>query len=261
MVNIERLMNRLEELAQIGKTTAGGVERFSYTKEEKAANELVKQYMEAAGLLVEYDAVGNLIGTKAGTEDLPTILMGSHLDTVPNGGKYDGPVGVLSAIEVMQVFHEKEIQLKHPVKVIAFKDEEGARFGFGMIGSRAVSGKLTEADLKRVDANGISVEQAMIDYGLPVPDLSKAKMEQLKCYLEVHIEQGKVLEKANVAVGNVTGIAGPLWLQFKVIGESGHAGTTPMNDRRDALVGASLIIAEIQTIAKSTLIQLPPLDN
>ncbi|MFD6443219.1 Zn-dependent hydrolase, partial [Peribacillus sp. NPDC060186] len=144
----------------------------------------------------------------------------------------------------------KEINLKHPVKIVAFKDEEGTRFGFGMIGSRAVAGTLTSNDLKKVDHQGISIEQAMTDYGLEKHPLQSAKIENVKYYLEVHIEQGKVLESKEAAVGNVTGIAGPLWLQFHLTGLSEHAGATPMNQRQDALVGASLIIAEVERITK-----------
>lgn len=254
MINITRLMNNLESLAKIGQTSNGGNSRFSFTDEEKKANQLVEQFMKDAGLRVHYDVVGNLIGTKEGTEDLPTILMGSHIDTVPEGGKYDGVIGVLSAIEVMHMLKEKGINLKHPIKVISFKDEEGSRFGFGMIGSRAIAGTLKEEDLQRVDDSNISIEQAMKDYGLEKEPLEKAILENVKAYLEVHIEQGKVLQSNNVGVGNVTGIAGPLWLKFQLTGLAEHAGATPMNLRQDALVAASMIIVEAEKIAK----QHPP---
>ncbi|WP_338448975.1 Zn-dependent hydrolase [Niallia oryzisoli] len=250
MINIHRLIRHIEELSSIGKNDDGGVNRFSYTKEEQLANELVKQYMEEAGLTVHFDAVGNLIGSQKGTIDAPAMLLGSHIDTVPNGGKYDGSLGVLTAIEVIHSLKENKVQLKHPVKVIAFKDEEGTRFGFGMIGSRAVAGTLTEVDLTRVDQQGVSIEQAMKEFGYKKERLQSAKIDNVKAYVEVHIEQGKVLENQDAALGNVTGIAGPLWLQFTLTGLSEHAGATPMNQRQDALVGASLIIAEAEKIAK-----------
>ncbi|MEH6943615.1 Zn-dependent hydrolase [Bacillus sp. JJ722] len=250
MINIQRLSEHIEELSLIGRTCDGGINRFSYTDNEKQANELVEQYMKSAGLTVHYDAVGNLIGSKDGSEDLPTILLGSHIDTVPSGGKYDGSLGVLVAIEVIHSFQEQRINLRHPVKVVAFKDEEGTRFGFGMIGSRAIAGTLSTTDLQRIDEEGITIEQAIADYGLDKQTLSSAKMENVKLYLEVHIEQGKVLESNGVAVGNVTGIAGPLWLKFQLTGLAEHAGTTPMNQRQDALIGSSLIIAEVEKIAK-----------
>jgi allantoate deiminase len=247
MINIQRLSKQIEELSLIGRTADGGINRFSYTADEKRANELVATYMKAAGLTIHYDVVGNLIGSQKGTEDLPTILLGSHIDTVPNGGKFDGSLGVLVAIEVLHSLNEQDIALRHPIKIIAFKDEEGTRFGFGMIGSRAVAGTLSPIDLQRIGEDGMTIEQAIgID---PLP-LSSAKLENIKLYLEVHIEQGKILERNNIAVGNVTGIAGPLWLKFRLIGLAEHAGTTPMNQRQDALVGASLIIAEVEKFAK-----------
>ncbi|MDU0070723.1 Zn-dependent hydrolase [Bacillus glycinifermentans] len=250
MININRLTNHLQELAVIGKTKDGGINRFSYTDEEKCANEQLEQYMKAAGLSVEYDAIGNLIGSTKREEGLPVILIGSHIDTVPNGEKYDGSLGVLTAIEVIHSLKENNIRLKHPLKVIAFKDEEGTRFGYGMIGSRAVAGTLTEEDLKRKDQKGISIEQAINQHGFNKDRLQSAKLENVKCYMEVHIEQGKVLEHQNAAVGCVTGITGPVWLQFTLSGLAEHAGATPMDQRQDALVGASLIIAEAEKIAK-----------
>lgn len=250
MINIDRLWNRIQELSLIGQTPEKGVTRFSYTPEEQEANELVKRYMQLAGLEVSYDTVGNLIGTKPGTEDLPAILLGSHLDTVPNGGKFDGSLGVLTAIEVMHSLQDQPITLKHPVKVIAFKDEEGSRFGFGMIGSRAVAGTLKDHDLERKDREGISIREAITAQGFDPQNIHAAKMENVKLYLELHIEQGKVLENHRVPVGIVTGIAGPLWLKVKLVGEAEHAGATPMGQRKDPLVAASLIISEIEKMAE-----------
>lgn len=250
MINIQRLSEHIEQLSLIGRTADGGINRFSYTDDEKRANELVTQYMESAGLTVHYDAVGNLIGSQAGTEDLHVILLGSHIDTVPNGGRFDGSLGVLTAIEAIHSLKEQGAALRHPVKVIAFKDEEGTRFGFGMIGSRAIAGTLSTADLLRMDQDGVTIEQAIADHGLEKKPLSSAKLENVKCYVEVHIEQGKVLERNDAAVGNVTGIAGPLWLKFVLTGLAEHAGATPMDQRQDALVGASLIIAEVEKLAK-----------
>jgi len=252
MINGTRLNERIEKLATIGKDENGGVSRFSYTGTEKEANELVQQWMEEAGLTVQEDAVGNIIGSLEGTEDLPVIVLGSHIDTVPNGGKYDGALGVLTAIEVAHSLKDHGKRLKHPIKIISFKDEEGTRFGFGMIGSRAIAGTLTENDLEHEDDNGVTIKQAIQNFGLEERPLSTAVLENIKLYLEVHIEQGKILESNEVSVGNVTGIAGPLWLQFTLKGLAEHAGTTPMNQRQDALAGASVIISEIENIAKQT---------
>lgn len=250
MINANRLHTHIEELAAIGKTENGGISRFSYTAEEKVTEELVKKYMEEAGLTVYDDAVGNVIGTKEGNENLPAIVLGSHMDTVPNGGKYDGALGVLTAIEVMHTLKDKQYSLRHPVKVISFKDEEGSRFGFGMIGSRAVAGTLTETDLQHQDDEGITILEAMQHHGFAQEPIENAKLNNIKLYLEVHIEQGRILEKHGVPVGNVTGIAGPLWLEFTLTGRAEHAGTTPMDQRKDALAAASLMIAEIEKLQK-----------
>jgi allantoate deiminase len=250
MINNSRLIQQIEQLSAIGRTEDGGVTRFSYTQEEASANEFVKSLMEEAGLVTTYDAVGNLIGTKLGKDGYPTILLGSHIDTVPNGGKFDGALGVLAAIEVLHAMSERKIKLDHTIKIYAFKDEEGSRFGLGMIGSRAVAGTLTPDMLEKKDANGISVKQAMQTAGYCPSTIHDAKLEDVKLYLELHIEQGKVLESQSVGVGIVSGIAGPLWLRVKLKGLSEHAGATPMNRRSDSLVGASLMISEIETLAK-----------
>lgn len=249
MINSQRLLFNVMELAKIGATTEGGVNRFSFTADEMAANKVITALMKDAGMTVSSDAIGNIIGEFTGETNLPAIIMGSHIDTVPNGGKYDGALGVLSAIEVVHSLNEQEIALKHPLKVIAFKDEEGTRFHFGMIGSRASAGTLTQEDLLHADDDGILLASAMKEYGLSPENLAQAKLENVKCYVELHIEQGKVLEQADVGVGVVTGIAGPLWQQFTLSGVAEHAGATPMSMRQDALVGASLIIAEIEKIA------------
>ena len=248
MINGERIWIRLKELSEIGKTDDGGVTRYSYTDLEAAANEQVRTYMEEAGLTTGYDSVGNLYGIKKGTKE-DTLLIGSHVDSVPNGGNFDGPLGVLAGIEVLESLQEQGKELTHTVKVMAFKDEEGSRFGLGMIGSRAVAGILTAEQLQKTDADGVSIYEAMKQQGYDPNAFGEAKLENIKAYLELHIEQGKILESANIAAGIVSGIAGPCWLRMKLTGEAGHAGATPMNQRRDTLVGASLIIAEIERIA------------
>ena len=250
MININRLVQSIEELALIGKTPSGGVTRYAYTQIEQQANEYVKQLMEASGLTTYYDAIGNLIGQYEGCESLPSIVLGSHIDTVPEGGKFDGALGVLTAIEVVATFIEKQIKLKHPIKIIAFKDEEGARFQFGMIGSRAAAGTLQDGDLNRVDDTGITLKEAMYNQCFSPHLMTDAILKDVKCYLELHIEQGKVLEKANASVGIVSGIAGPLWKEYKIVGTAEHAGATPMSMRKDPLVAASQIIVKIEEMAR-----------
>jgi allantoate deiminase len=242
-------------LSSIGKQDSRGVTRLSFTEDERAAKDLVGSFMKEAGLSVREDAVGNLTGRKeAVTRDAPVVLVGSHLDSVYNGGNFDGPLGVMAGIEILQTMNERGIQTERPIEVIAFTDEEGARFSFGMIGSRALAGTLTPEDLQHEDEQGISIAEAMRNSGLTpdsIGDAARPK-DSIEAYVELHIEQGKILENENLPVGIVTGIAGPLWLQFVLEGEAGHAGTTPMNLRRDALAAAAHIIRSIETAASET---------
>ena len=249
MINRARLQQTIEELASIGVTQDGGITRYAYTSTEQKANAYVQQLMDTIGLKTYYDAVGNLIGELPSLKSLPSIVLGSHIDTVPNGGKYDGALGVLSAIEVVASIVEHQIELHHPIKIIAFKDEEGARFHFGMIGSRAAAGTLEAHDLDRVDADGITLKEAMYAQGFTPHFMHDAVLNHVHCYLELHIEQGKVLENAQASVGVVSGIAGPLWKQYRITGIAEHAGATPMNQRHDPLVASSLIITRIEQLA------------
>jgi allantoate deiminase len=255
VIQEERLWQRLMELGEIGRQPTGGITRLSFTKEECAAKEKVAAYMKEAGLFVYEDAAGNLIGRKEGTDkDAPVVLVGSHLDSVYNGGMFDGPLGVLAAVEVVQTMNENGVETKHPIEVVAFTDEEGARFRFGMIGSRAMAGALSADELNYQDANGVSVAEAMQEAGLNPHHIGKAarKPGSVKAYVELHIEQGRVLEEANLPVGIVTGIAGLVWVKFTVEGKAEHAGATPMPLRRDPLVAAAQIIEVIEQEAKET---------
>ncbi|KLU63007.1 N-carbamoyl-L-amino acid hydrolase [Peptococcaceae bacterium CEB3] len=242
-------------VSRIGRTSEGGMTRLSFTQEEKAALELLRTYMEEAGLTVRSDAVGNLIGRREGLNTLaPVVLIGSHIDSVYNGGNFDGPLGVLSALEVLQTMEEQTIRTENPIEVVVLRDEEGARFSFGMVGSRAMAGTLTQEDLEHKDDGGLSIAQAMGQAGLDPAAISKARRpkESIKAYVEVHIEQGKVLEKKNLPVGIVSGMFGIVWLKFSLEGEAGHAGATPMNMRKDALVAAARIIQMIEREASRT---------
>ena len=256
MIDGERLWRRLFELAEIGKQEGGGITRLSFTKDERAAKELAASYMEEAGLSVREDAVGNLFGRREGRDpDDPVVLVGSHLDSVYNGGNFDGPLGVLAAIEVLQTLKDRDVETEHPIEVVSFTDEEGARFSFGMIGSRALAGTLTPEDLHNEDEQGTSLAEAMRNTGLDPGSIDDAARPRgsLKAYVELHIEQGKLLENENRPVGVVTGIAGPLWLRFTLEGEAGHAGTTPMRFRRDALAAAARIIGHIEAEASESV--------
>jgi allantoate deiminase len=250
-----RLWKRLRELAEIGKHEEGGVARLSFTPEERVAKDLVASYMREAGLSVREDAVGNLFGRREGRDpDAPAVLVGSHGDSVRNGGDFDGPLGVLGGIEVIQTMGEGGVETERPVEVVAFTDEEGARFSLGMIGSRALTGELSQEDLRHEDQNGVSIAEAMRSAGLDPARIGEAarSSDSLAAYLELHIEQGKVLEREDLPVGVVTGIAGPVWLRLSLSGEAGHAGTTPMGARRDALAAAAEVVGIIEEEAAAT---------
>ncbi|MCC8434788.1 Zn-dependent hydrolase [Brevibacillus sp. M2.1A] len=255
MINSDRLWDRLGQLGNVGKQEAGGITRLSFTPEERAAKDLVTGFMKEAGLTVREDEVGNLIGRKEGKNPAaPVVLVGSHIDSVPNGGDYDGPLGVLAGVEVLQTMQEQGIETEHPIEVIAFTDEEGTRFGYGMIGSRGIAGLIKRDELEQADKNGVTIAEAMRQTGLD-PDrtsLAARTPGSVKAYVELHIEQGKVLESRGLSVGIVTGVAGPLWLNFVLEGEAGHAGATPMNLRRDPMAAAAQVMLVIEEEAGRT---------
>ncbi|WP_042224436.1 M20 family metallo-hydrolase [Oceanobacillus manasiensis] len=251
-VSGERLAARLAALSEIGLTADKGSNRPGYSLEEKQAKDMVAGWMEDAGLVVHHDEAGNVFGRLAGKHNhLPAILSGSHVDSVPNGGHFDGPLGVLAALEVAQAWKDKGYQPEKPYEVVIFSDEEGARFNGGFNGSEGMMGLGSlEEKMKLKDSEGVSFEEVLKKVGLSAaqyPEAKRAK-ETIEMFVEVHIEQGKRLEKQNLPCGIVTGIAGPCWLEVTFTGEAGHAGNTPMNDRRDALVAASEFITKISTL-------------
>ena len=254
-IDAERLWSRLRELAEIGRSEGGGVTRLSLTEEERVAKDLIASYMREAGLAVREDAAGNLIGRREGrVKEVPLVLAGSHVDSVRNGGDFDGPLGVLGAVEALQTMSERGVETERPVEVVAFTDEEGARFSSGMIGSRATAGHLTPEDLANEDDNGVSIAEAMRASGLDperIGDAARAR-GSVHAYVELHIEQGGILENQNLPVGVVTGIAGPEWLRLILTGGAAHAGTTPMNLRHDALAAAAEVIGRIEKEAART---------
>ena len=255
MIDGERLWRRLSELAEVGKQESGGVTRLSFTDEERTAKDLVASYMQEAGLSVREDAVGNLFGRREGREtDAPAVLVGSHVDSVYHGGNFDGPLGVLAGIEVAQTLEEGGVETDRPVEVVAFTDEEGARFSFGMIGSRALAGTLSPEDLEHEDGDGVSIADAMRDHGLDPGKIEESVRPpgSLAAYVELHIEQGRVLENEGLPTGVVTGIAAPVWRRLIFVGETGHAGTTPMQLRHDALAAAAEVATVVEDEASAT---------
>lgn len=248
-VSGQRLAARLYELSKIGFTQIGGVRRPGLSDEEKEAKELVKKWMAEAGFSITEDGAGNVIGRLAGKNaSAKAIASGSHVDSVPNGGNFDGPLGVLSALEVAEAWKETGYVPEKPYELIIFTDEEGSRFNSGLTGSRAMAGVITEEELLQLrDYNGENLEQVLEHYGSSLDAFKAAKRDvaELELFIEVHIEQGKRLEQQDQPVGIVSGIAGPAWLELEFLGEAGHAGNTPMIGRRDPLAAAAEFIQGI----------------
>ncbi|MBU8730140.1 M20 family metallo-hydrolase [Cytobacillus oceanisediminis] len=252
-VNGERLASRLDELSRIGLLDSGGVTRLGYSAEEKEAKELVIKWMKNAGLTVTADGAGNVFGRLEGNTEGPSIASGSHVDSVPNGGHFDGPLGVLSALEVVESWKETGYIPEKPYEVVIFSDEEGSRFKSSLTGSRAFMGQLKPEEMDSLrDENGKSFRDVLNEYGSSAEACLKAgeNRREIETFVEVHIEQGKVLERENQPVGVVKGIAGPASLEVTFTGEAGHAGNTPMAGRKDPLVAASLFVAAIEKFPK-----------
>lgn len=252
-VNGERLASRLDELSRIGLMDSGGVTRPGYSAEEKEAKELVIKWMKNAGLTVTEDGAGNVFGRLEGKTAGPSIASGSHVDSVPNGGHFDGPLGVLSALEVAESWRETGFIPEKPYEIVIFSDEEGSRFKSSLTGSRAFMGQLKPEEMDSLhDENGKTFREVLSEYGSSAEECLKAGRNgrEFETFVEVHIEQGKVLERENQPVGVVKGIAGPASLEVTFTGEAGHAGNTPMAGRKDPLVAASLFVAAIENFPK-----------
>ncbi len=244
----DRIMERLAALAKISDEPEQLTRTYG-SPAMRRANELVADWMRDAGMTVREDAIGNLIGRyEAARAGIKTFLLGSHLDTVRNAGAFDGPLGVILAIECVKQLHASEARLPFALEVIGFCDEEGVRFQTAYFGSRAFTGTLTEGDLQRVDENGVSLAEAIRHFGGQPSNLKSAKCDpaHLLGYAEVHIEQGPVLEQKNISVGVVTAIAGQSRIKIRFTGKAGHAGTTPMDLRRDALCAAAEFISAVE---------------
>lgn len=249
LINRDRLSQSIEQLAAIGKLPNGGVRRIAYSLEDIKARQLVQTWMIDAGMTTRIDAAGNLIGTLAGQTNAPSLATGSHIDTVPTGGRYDGTLGVLAGIEVVRVLQEKRIQLAHPLEVIVFTDEEG-----GMIGGKAMSGTaLQEAEYYRRD-DGTTIDDCLKRVGGDWAKLQTAQRSRadVAAFVELHVEQGGVLEHQSKQIGVVEGIVGQHRDVVVVKGRSNHAGTTPMHLRQDALVAAAQIVLAVNSLARNS---------
>ena len=254
--NIQRIQRDIEALAQFTASPGAGVTRFSFTAEDRQAREYIINQMAASHLKVYEDAAGTIIGRREGSRAAaPVVMIGSHFDSVKNGGPFDGPAGVVAALEIARVLDENRIATEYPLEFIAMIEEEGGRFGAGLFGSRAMAGRIPPDELLNLhDDSGISVARAMQDFGLAPEALLSAvrSPEQLKAFLELHIEQGPILEKTGTDVGLVETVVGIEQWEIEIQGRPDHAGTTPMNMRADALVATADVIKQIHRLASQS---------
>jgi len=245
----EKICGRVEELAAISEDPAK-LTRIFLTPEQRRASELVMSWMQAAAMATRLDAIGNVIGRYEGAwPGLPALVLGSHLDTVRDAGKYDGMLGVVTAIACVEALASEGMRLPFAIEVIGFADEEGVRFGTTMLGSRAVAGTFDPDCLGRRDADGFSMAEALRTFGLDPGGIAAAarRRTDILAYVELHIEQGPVLETLGLPVGFVTSISGANRVEVTITGEAGHAGTVPMAERKDALTAAAQCVLAVES--------------
>lgn len=252
-ISLERLLSDLYELAKIGETQGQGRTRLALSDEDHRARRLLISKMVDAGLEVRVDKVGNIIGRRRGVEDnLPVVAFGSHIDTVPNAGMFDGCLGVLAGLEVIRTLNQNNIPTRHPLELISFSNEEGVRYPL-MTGSRVAAGSLQlDEAYGQTDSSGITYLEALKSGHPNVENLAEPlrRHGEIKAWVELHIEQGPVLDSEKISIGIVEAIAGISQWLLEINGRSGHAGTTPMTFRRDPVIGASKIALEINRLAR-----------
>ena len=244
-VNGNRLWDRLMEMARIGATPAGGCNRQALTDEDKIGRQLFEKWCAESGCRNEYDQMGNIFARRSGSDDtLPPVLIGSHLDTQPTGGKFDGVYGVLAGLEVIETLNDNGIETTHPVEVVVWTNEEGARFSPAMIGSGVFAGEFDlNYGLSREAKDGVTIGEELrrLDYAGNRP----CKPFPIKAAFEAHIEQGPILEAEELVVGVVTGVQGMRWYDIELCGDAVHAGPTPMESRRDPVMAMHGIMARL----------------
>lgn len=249
LVNGNRLNQSIATLAQIGQLPNGGVKRIAYSKEDLEARNLIRQWMKELEMEVRIDAAGNIIGKYSGENPVASaIATGSHIDTVPCGGHYDGAYGVLAGLEVIRVLKENQIQLDRSIEVIVFTDEEGS-----MIGSKAISGRVVDDPEYYCRPDGTDIQTCLATIGGDWNKIIQARhnLEDISAFVELHVEQGPVLESMNKQIGVVEGIVGQRRFNITVKGSANHAGTTPMSMRCDALVAASQVVLAVNQIGNT----------
>ncbi|HEY9270115.1 Zn-dependent hydrolase [Achromobacter sp.] len=244
-----RLWNSLMELARIGATDKGGVCRLALSDLDRQGRDLVCAWARELGCSVRVDAIGNIFMRRAGLrDDLPAVMTGSHIDTQPTGGKFDGNYGVLAGLEVLRTLHQRGIAAEAPMEVVVWTNEEGSRFVPVMMGSGVYAGAFTlEHALAAQDRDGVSVDEALRAIGYAGPEA--ARPGTVGAYFEAHIEQGPILEDRGITIGAVQGALGQRWYDVTITGQEAHAGPTPMELRRDALLTASRLVLEVNRIA------------
>jgi len=245
----ERMESRIQALSRFGANPGGGVSRVAFSEADINGRAYITGLMEEAGLDVRVDTAGNIIGKRQGSEPgLPTIMFGSHIDSVPGGGNYDGDVGVIAAIEVAQLLHENELDTRHPLEIVSFTDEEG-----GLVGSRAMTTGLSDNALEVVSHSGMTIAEGIAAVGGDPDrlDLALRTADEFAAFIEVHIEQGAFLHEERIDIGVVEGIVGIRWWDVTIEGFANHAGTTPMNRRRDAMITAAKLTLAINKVATS----------
>jgi len=253
-VNKRRLMRDLNAIGRIGIGDRGSVTRLVFSIKELRSRQLLLHLMRQAGLKIHIDGIGNIFGRlESSDRKEPAVLAGSHLDTVLHGGKYDGPVGVIGALEAIRTISENGISVRAPLEVVCFVGEESSRFGFSTLGSSLVAGEVDLKDLTHaVDPQGTKLADVLYSLGISPRNLRLLQRDPktLKAYLELHIEQGPVLEAKRKRIGLVTSIAAPSRFRIVFKGRADHSGTTPMEMRKDALVASAQLIGYIETVCR-----------
>lgn len=254
-INAVRVNDRLAYLRQFGTTPDGGVTRYALSPAEKAATDTVARWMAEAGLQVRRDTVGNLFGRLPGRRPGPAVATGSHLDSVPNGGHYDGPAGVLAALEAVQSMQEQGLMPDRPIEVVSFIGEEGSRFAHGLMGSSFIAGTFPWAELDHMAGrDGVKLVDALREYGANPAEARSAAVASgtYAAYVELHIEQSGLLEARGLPAGIVSGIAGMRQLTGTIYGRAEHAGACPMDLRRDPLPAAAEVVLEVERAARES---------
>jgi len=249
-IDADRFEKTFRRYSQIGRTDDDGLHRLTLTETDRNVRDLFVEDLESLGLDIRIDEIGNIFGRRPGTDpDAAPVLIGSHLDSQPYGGRFDGQLGVLSALETLRTFEDAGVDHRRPIEIVNWTNEEGSRFKPALMGSGTFIGEFDVTDtLKHTDADGVTVAEALEQIGYNGEEPCEPR-EPYDSYLELHIEQGPKLEEAGLAVGAVEGVFGMAWLEATIHGDADHSGPSPMHSRRDALVAASDIVTAVRRLS------------